>query len=226
MFISRMILHYSARPLIALAIWVLLYPTLVYSEEQQHTTAQEVDRLLGQLNEKGKILEVSAQLYRMGPGIDPILLQKLKEISLEKMGDPYNSGPQVIAATLSNRGYDREILDILKSMFRDKDPNKRFAAAIMIALNYSYFAINDLAGIVSEEKDAVDLTERKMYEWSASMAEVIQQILEVFAGESQLSKDFVLSLMKTYDLSCPDCGYDPGRWSSFLETITEDMKFV
>ena len=202
--------------IIALA-FLCLTPALTYCEEAKDTTVQEVDSLLNQLGAKGEIVESMQKLYSMGPEIDSLLLKKLSETN-NTDADNFDGAILAITAILSSRGYDSEILDILKSNMRDNDPKKRIASATILAMIYRYYAIRELASIVEGEKDPEYLNEQLMYEWRSTEEQTKSQILEVMRGKSQVSKDFVLALMKVHGIECTNCGRSARKWHSFLNS--------
>jgi Tol biopolymer transport system component len=211
---------------IALVAQGLLPPDLANSEEVNGTTLEEeVDGLLKQLDNGEKIIETSAKLYRMGPEIDQMLLKKLSDTDVTTLKLPYTVS-ETIVTILSSRGYDREVLDILKSRLMDRDPKNRISAAVILALNYNYYAVRDLASIVSGEGDPEHISERSMYEWSARSAEIVIQILEVLQGKSQIAKDFVISFLKAIGTECSECGYDVEKWKVFLESEAGETKYL
>jgi len=185
------------------------------------TTAEEVDRLLEHIGNGQEITAMAQKLYAMGPQINPFLLEQLNEMDITKY--EYSSKVySTIMTILSSRGYDKDILEILKSKLSDDDPQKRISAAVILAIYYHYSPVRELASIVSGEKKPSYLTEQSMYEWSSRSAEIVSQILEVLRGGPEISKQFVVSTLKECGIDCPECGYEAEKWESFFKTADEN----
>lgn len=212
------ILHPIAVLSVAFIICFSLPSQHACSEEAQSATAQQVDEILKKVDiEKGEEpLEACKKLYSMGPEIDPLLLQELREIDITKVNRPDRT-PVTIASILASRGYDKDVFEILKSRLRSENPEDRLSAAIMVSLCYEYNAVHDLAGIVSGEKDPAYLSEKAMYQWKATSQEVVEQILDVMRGKSNMSKRFAVLFLGVHGLKCPECQYDAAKWRSSLE---------
>ncbi|MBI5119330.1 hypothetical protein HZA56_22910 [Candidatus Poribacteria bacterium] len=223
--ITRIVLLSSICLCISLRILGVGSPRLSYAGEEQTATARTVDELLRKI-ETREDRDASAKLYSMGVEIEPALLQKLQNIDVLGMNDQYNSVSATIVSILSSRGYDKEVLEILKSRLISKNPSDRISAAIIIVFNYQYPAVRDLAGVISGEKDPEYLSERVMYEWNEASAEVVRQILEVMQGKSDEAKRFVIFLLKAYGLDCPECGYDTEKWKSFFDAKSDYVEFL
>ncbi len=206
--------------LIVLASFSLVSNSL--AEDLNPSTVSEVDALLERVASLDK--DAGFELYAMGPEIDPILLQEFANIDLsEKRWDLCSSS---LAASLVSRGYDKEILKILKKRLKDDDLQERIAAAVILASLYKYFSIEDLAAFVSGKKDVDQLDEKLFYESNVSGAEVVEQILEILQGDSETSKDFVIGFLKAFGVHCAGCGINARKWKTYFNSGGNDFAFL